>query len=235
MTSIHTFLISWAGRHGDAEAIASVVKSQSDHTTIVYSDPDPDLAVDPSFDALRRPDHLMFADKFQACLEHCKTDVLLLIHADARCDSWASVVAKCRDAFDRYPEVNVWAPAIDGTFFNVEFTEISRLADHLSIVAGTDAIVVAFRRDTIARFAECDLERNLHGWGIDWVLVCHAYANNKIAVVDRTIAVHHAETRSYSHDVAWQQMVGFLDGLTASEKALYQVLQAYIRARKALS
>ena len=71
--------------------------------------------------------------------------------------------------------------------------------------------------------------------GIDWVLVCHAYANNKIAVVDRTIPVHHAETRSYSHDVAWQQMVGFLDGLTASEKALYQVLQGHIRTRRALS
>jgi len=42
-----------------------------------------------------------------------------------------------------------------------------------------------------------------------------------IVVVDRTIPVHHAETRSYNHDVAWQQMVGFLDGLTASEKALY--------------
>jgi hypothetical protein len=235
MPSIHTFVVSWVGRHADAEAIAGAVQPQSDHTTVVYSDPDPDVAIDPSFDAVRRPDHLMFADKFQACLEHCKSDVLLLIHADARCESWPSVVEKCRDAFDRYPEVNVWAPAIDGTFFNVACTEISRLADHLSIVAGTDAIVVAFRRENIARFAECDLESNCHGWGIDWVLTCHSYANNMIAVVDRTIPVHHTETRSYNHDVAWQQMVGFLDGLTASEKALYQVLQGYIQTRTALS
>ena len=235
MTSIHTFIISWAGQHANAEAIARAVKPHSDRTTIAYSDPDPDFAFDPAFDVLTRPNHLMFADKFQACLGHCESDVLLLIHADSRCKSWPSLVEKCRDAFDRYPEINVWAPKIDGTFFNVEFTEISRLADHLSVVAGTDAIVVAFRRDAIARFATCDLERNFHGWGVDWVLTCHSYANNMIAVVDRTIPVHHAESRSYSHEAAWQQMVEFLDGLTPFEKTLYRLLQGYIEARTALS
>jgi hypothetical protein len=115
-------------------------------------------------------------------------------------------------ANNRYPQINVWAPKIDGTFFNVEFTEISRLADHLSVVAGTDAIVVAFRRDVIARFATCDLERNFHGWGVDWVLTCHSYANNMIAVVDRTVPVHHAESRSYFTKPPGSRWSSFLPG-----------------------
>jgi hypothetical protein len=82
--------------------------------------------------------------------------------------------------------------------------------------------------------AECDLESNFHGWEIDWVLTCHSYANNMIAVVDRTIPVHHAETRSYNHDVAWQQMVGFLDGLTL-RRPFTKCCKDISRARTALS
>jgi hypothetical protein len=236
MTSIHTFIISWAGQHANAAAIAGALAPSSGNVTIVYSDPDPEFAVDPRFDAVKRPNDLMFGDKFRACLERCRSDVLLLIHADCTCASWPELVKTCREAFDRFPEINVWAPTIDGTFYSVEATEITKLPENgLSVVAGTDAIVVAFRRETIDRFAAFDLKKNLHGWGVDWILICHSYANNMIAVVDRTTPVHHVKSRRYPRNVAWEQMTEFLEGLTPFEKTLYKLLRGYVEARKALN
>lgn len=234
MTSIHSFIISWEGKHANAETIAQAIKNQSDHTTIVYSDPKPDFLFDPSFESLRRPNDLMFGDKFQACLANCKSEILLLIHADCNCEQWSSIVKKCRDAFDEFPDINVWCPLIDFTSYNIKATEISKIADsNLSIAAATDAIVVAFRSSTIDKFSTCDLDKNLHGWGIDWILACHTYASNMIAVIDRSIHVHHEKTRDYSHEIAREEMIEFLDGLTQGEKTLYKLLKDYIKSRKA--
>jgi hypothetical protein len=44
MTTLHSFIISWEGQHQGAATIAESIESQSDHTTIIYSDPDPLLS-----------------------------------------------------------------------------------------------------------------------------------------------------------------------------------------------
>jgi hypothetical protein len=162
MTTLHSFIISWEGQHQRAATIAESIESQSDHTTIVYSDPDPLFSFDASRDALRRPNDLMFGDKFHACLDHCRSDVLLLIHADCECETWPELVQSCRNAFDGLSDVNLWAPSIGYTRYSVGVTELSRLPhSNLSIVAATDAIIVGFRSSTIDRLKRCDLNKTL--------------------------------------------------------------------------
>ena len=129
--------------------------------------------------------------------------------------------------------MNLWAPLIEFTPYSLGLTEISPIPDSaFSIVAATDAIVVAFRRETIDRLKTSNLEKNIHGWGVDWILICHTYVNNMIAVVDRNILVRHPKLHGYSESSARQEMTEFLDGLTTSEKTLYKLLRGYIDVRK---
>src|SRR5687768_15605602 len=107
------FVISWAGRHQDAIAIIKQLQRYS--PKVVYSDPSPDLV--PAFpsSAIRRPNHLFWGDKFQACLNATTSDMMLVIHADCRCHKWDQLVQRFADCSARNPDVGVWAPSIEGT------------------------------------------------------------------------------------------------------------------------
>jgi hypothetical protein len=234
MTSIHTFIISWSGQHLNAEAIARAVHPASDAISMVYSDPDPQFCPNADCRLVRRPNHLFWGDKFQACLEFCTSDILLVIHADCRCDDWSALVFKCREALLAHSNIGVWAPLIDYTPWPLKDTQIGRLRNsNLNIVAATDAIVFAIRKDSCDRMKKAFIAENIYGWGIDWMFTSYNYANKKIAVVDRSIAVTHPRTRGYSWEQGTLQEKRFLETqLTLIEKIHYKLLWSYVINRQ---
>src|SRR5687768_12591488 len=101
------FIISWARRHQDA---INVIKNLSHPTcppTVVYSDPNPILAPPFGCTAIRRPNHLFWGDKFQACLDAAQSDAMLVIHADCICSDWDQLVERFTGCIARNPEVGV--------------------------------------------------------------------------------------------------------------------------------
>ena len=89
MHGIHVFIISWAGQHDKAASIAGAVRGVAGKVSLVYSDPDPNLALEVDCSLIRRPDELFWGDKFRACLDAFDADLMLVIHADCKCEDWS--------------------------------------------------------------------------------------------------------------------------------------------------
>jgi hypothetical protein len=215
-------------------AIAERLRDSVDDLTMVYSDPDESISFQ-DIRAIRRPNNLFFADKFQTCLAHCKSDILLMVHADCFCESWSGLVESCLSAFDSFDSVSLWAPNIDNTPFNIANAELVQIdGSNLSVVAQTDGLVLAFDHAARERLKRCSFEGNIYGWGIDWMMICNAYASGRIAVVDRSINVHHRAGTGYSGVAAKQQMLTFLEQMTIDEKAIYAAFRSYLYNKKGL-
>ncbi len=229
MRDIQILIISWANQHQNAASIAVAVRSIVQDVAIVYSDPDPSLSIPAECPLIRRPDNLFFGDKFKACLDAYRSDLMLVIHADCTCDDWAGLVRKCRAAMSAYARIGVWAPLIDYTGFSLARTRIGEIpACGLSLVAHTDSIVFAMPRPVIERMQAAAYEQNVYGWGIGWLAVAHAYANRKYAVVDRSISVRHPRPRGYSSGDAAKQREEFLQQMLPEEVIQYRLLQSHM-------
>lgn len=237
MPAIHIFIISWRGQHEQAATIATSLHGSADKLTIIYSDPDGEPASLETFSLVRRSDTLYWADKFQACLENCADDeVMLVIHADCRCDDWPRLIARCRSAFEHFAEVGVWAPRITGTPWRLERTRIKRISDSdYSVVAHTDGLVFALNPALYARMRQADYSGNIYGLGIDWLFLCAAYARGMTALIDEAVVVRHPVTRGYSTKQAREQKRAFLKRMTSEELKAYSRLKTHMRPRRHLN
>lgn len=230
--SIHTFVISWFGRHDNAEKIAREVSGTSDSVTVIYSDPDNIEPTKFSCPAIRRPNDLFFGDKFQACIDSCEADILLLIHADCESDDWSEVPEHCRRAVAQNPDIGVWAPLIDFTDWSLDRTEIRKIPNSpLSIVAQTDAVVFGLTRNIVDRMRKANLRSNNYGWGTDFMFNYYTYSIGKISVVDGGLLVRHPRGTEYSDEAATAQLVEFLQQLTPAERNQSTLLDAVVRLR----
>lgn len=104
---VRVFIISWAGKHENAAAIARDLDGMRDRLAIVYSDPDPDVGPSADCSMIRRPNELFYSDKFLACLDHGDADLTLVLHADCSCTDWQGLVDKCLAAFRTVPKLGV--------------------------------------------------------------------------------------------------------------------------------
>ena len=230
MKTLQVFVISWAGQHDNAVAIADAISSSPHPVAIVYSDPNPQFNLVTTSKVITRSNELFWADKFKACLEACTSDLMLVIHADCTCKDWSELVARGYEAVCTMPNGGVWAPIIEGTPWPLTRTELVTL-NHapISIVAQTDALVFCITKPLIERMRSANYDKNLHGWGIDWMLISHAYATGRLAVVDRSVVVKHPFTeRGYKESIAQAQMDDFLGQLTLNEFVQYTLLRSHV-------
>lgn len=237
MYATHAFIISWPGQHENAAAIAKSLGDAPSRLSIVYSDPDTLPACLSEYSVIRRDNRLFWADKFQACLEHCADDeIMLVIHADCRCDDWPGVIQRCKAGFARFAELGIWAPKLTGTPWRLQRTRIRRISGTAySVVAQTDGLVFALSPTLYPRMKQADYTNNLYGLGIDWLFLCAAYAGGMTAITDEAITVHHPITRGYSTKEARAQKRAFLKQLSDEEQRAYRRLKAHMRPRKIFS
>ncbi len=228
--TLHSIIISWAGRHEKAAMIAKAVMQTSNVVTVVYSDPDESRSPKFPCPALRRPNALLWEDKFRAALHACRSDILLIIHSDCETDDWSKVPQSCRKTFEDVPRAGVWSPLIDGTIHNVTRTLIHEIAEtNYSVVTQTDGIVFAMTRPIMERMKKVVLDKNPYGWGIDTMMNCCSYAKGMLSVVDRGMAVHHPAGSGYDRSDAQLQMNTFLEQLTTEEEVIYQFMRTVQR------
>lgn len=234
MPGIHAFVVSWAGQHEKAAAIAQAIRGVAAKVSVVYSDPDPGVAPNADCDLIRRPNELYWGDKFRTCLDACASDLLLVIHADCQCDDWPGLVRKCRDTMAGDPAIGVWAPLIYGANLDVRKTRIASIAGSpLMVVAQTDALVFALAPPVADRLRQASYEANLYGWGIDDMAAAYCYTRGLMVVVDASVLVQHPPSSTYSRAEAQAQKEAFLQQLTFAESIQHRLLWTQIQVNTA--
>jgi hypothetical protein len=230
MQTLDIFIISWPGQHDRAAQIAAALTQTPHSVTVVFSDPNPSFSPTLSCRSIRRPHELFWGDKFKACIDATSADLMMVIHADCDSVSWPELVAKGYNATRSMPNGGMWAPLIEGTPWPLQRTELATLKDSpLSVVAQTDALVFCITRPLVERMRSVSYADNLYGWGIDWMLVAHAYATAQLVVVDRSAIVKHPfQARGYSDEAAQAQMEQFLLQLHLNEFIQYTLLRAHV-------
>jgi hypothetical protein len=178
---------------------------------------------------VRRPNDKFFSDKFKACLDLTRGDLLLVLHADCTCDDWAALVQRCSDWHRVNPTIGIWAPHIIGSQWGLERTRILRMSGTtLSVVAQPDSICFSLTKPLIERLRRVDYSANTFGWGIDWLMTCAAMSRSLFVVVDEGVRVNHPPSTGYSRDEANKGLQEFQSQFTIMEVMLARVLSAYI-------
>ncbi len=231
-SNIHAFVVSWAGKHANSIDIAEKIEKCVSRTTIIYSDPDGEMSLQTSCEAVRVPNDWFWGRKFKVCLDLCESDLMIVIQGDVNCNNWDAAIVKCAQSFGSNERIGVYAPMVDYAYFDLNKTFIERLNDSsLSIVALVDGIVFAISRPVVNRLKNLSYDDNKYGWGILWAAVSYAYSNGLIAVLDDSVKVSHPESRGYDSEVAYQQMILFLQQLSFDERVYFKRLQSHVNAR----
>lgn len=224
--SLHVMVISWPGQHENAARIANELAGCAEHVSIVYSDPDSQLEPRAACELIRRPNHLFFGDKFKACVDFCRGDLMLLIHADCTCDDWQGLLGKCRHAYSLDLNVGIWSPLVNYTAFDLALTEVVAIGNSsLSTVVFVDAIVWCISAPIIGRMRQLRFDDNIYGWGVSPLGCAYALSHNMTIVVDKSVPVSHPRESGYSVAEAKMQSKKFRD-----QFSLMELIQARQRA-----
>lgn len=229
--SIDAFIICWTGKEQLAQHIAAAIASQVDRLFVIYSNAS-NTVVQGAGEWIQVPDEYFYGKKFEACLQRTDADVMLQIQADAGHDDWPAVIAACRRAFAEWPDLAVWAPSVDHTPYHIARSGIVEAAPGLYHVAQTDGVVWAMTRATCDRLREFDYDINNLGWGMDWVAICHAYANGNTVLVDTSILVVHPRGHGYKGHIAREQMYRFFERMTLRERLYFRLLYDFMEPKK---
>jgi len=219
--------------HDKAEAIAAAVAPHVASTTVIYSNAE-EAEEYGTGHWERVPNDFFFGRKFKRALDLFMTatstspvDLFMLIQADAVHPDWPKVLTRCLWAFG-IPDLGVWCPKVDWSWWT---TERVRLGDYgqtgLKMVAQTDGICWAIRREVVERIQRLDYDCNNLGWGVEWAAVAYAYAHNLLVLRDETVIVGHPKGSGYDHTEARRQQDLFLNQLSTQEKIQQALLFRY--------
>lgn len=225
-------IVSWTGMHENAVQVYEAVKTVAPNVFIIYSDSGPIEPFGSFHNTIRRPDHLLWEDKFQTCLKHCGDNWLLVIHADCHCERWDVVAKRCLKVISEIQTLGVWAPKIEGTFYNLSATAlVSKKDSPIHLVALTDAIVFSLSPEIVERMRRLTFGHNPHGWGIDLLFCSSAHAQNKLVVIDEHVEVQHPKARGYETAEAERGMQRFLSQFSMRERMMCTLLRTYVHSK----
>jgi hypothetical protein len=227
--SVQIFIISWKGQHENAELIANQLNSINNQVSIVYSDPNPNFTFETKCRLIKRSNELFWGDKFKACLDHCDSENLLIIHADCECNNWLGLVNNYSKAIKEISNLGVWSPEINFTFFTTELTSLFLInTSSYEIVCYIDGIVFGISKLIQNRMKLANYQDNKFGWCIDRMFASFALSMNKLLIVDKSVKVNHPKLRGYESSEAKKQGNSFLEQLSTSEKIYDKLTQSYI-------
>lgn len=226
-------IISWHGQHERAVHIAKQVLQTNTQVVIVYSDPDPTFILDAPCQVIRRSNELFWEDKFKASLDATDDD-LLVIHADCHCEDWIRLVNRCQDSASHIKNLGVWAPKIEGTYWDLTITKIVTIRNSDFVIAAmSDGIVFYLSPPVIKRMKQINYGNNIFGWGIDALFCASAFANKKLVLIDTAVHVFHPkEKRGYNSNQAKSLEKEFTKQFSLSELIQYELITNFVEFNK---
>lgn len=231
--NIQVFIISWKDQHENAAFIFKQISALNVSALIIYSDPNISYKFSRKINTIKREDHLLWGDKFKACMEEAELKNTLIIHADCTSKNWAKLLVKYNDAINKIPNLAVYSPQVKFTSFPVTRTNIIKTSDDsYSIVCFIDCIVFGISADIVKRMKALDYDKNIYGWGIGWVIASYALSLNKLLIIDNTIEINHPKSRAYDSKIALMQKAIFMKQLSTSEKIFSELIYSHLRLKK---
>lgn len=235
MLPLHAVIISWAGMHDRAAAIAQALDGQVARLDVIYSNHD-GLPEEGPGQWHGVPQAWYFGAKFRKSLDlHGGSGLpMLQVNADADCDDWAGLAARAAAAFVRAPDLGVWGPEIDVTPWPTWLVAPDPPADPdaLADVLQTDGVVWALAPAVLARLAALDYGANNLGWGIDWAAVRFAGLDGLAVRRDRAVRIRHPQDRGYDNTEADSGMQAFLAQLSDADRAWIARTHATLTGRR---
>jgi hypothetical protein len=226
---LNIFIISWQGQHENAILISKQILRTNSKATIVYSDPDPKFVLSAPCESIRRSNELFWEDKFKTCLDSTGNNGMLVIHADCNCEDWGFLVKRCININQRVKNIGVWAPKIDGTFWNLKVSGIAKIEKFdLVISALTDGIVFYLSPKIIERMQQFKYGNNKFGWGIGNAFCVTSFVSNKLVVIDTAVNVFHPQKRGYDSLQAKKLKNTFINQFSLQERLQYELLRKYV-------
>lgn len=228
MTSVGVAVISWPGFEDNAAHIADQVQGQSDAVYVLYNAVSPlPLAVPESW--IQFPPEAYFGPKFSWAIENIDTDVVLFIVADTAIEHWGNLVARCRESFHTDPDIAVWAPIIDETWWNMEKTRINQEGrrDGSFEVVAVDSIVWAVSSELVSTLKTLDYSGSRFGWGIEVTSAAIARCQEKLVVCDPAFQVSHRRGTTYSTELAMVEAEQFYQQLSPTHRAMVAVIEEF--------
>lgn len=228
---LRAVVLGWEGKEERAREIATHLRGHVDSVRLTYSTRGSDIVI-PGVEGKRVPSDSYFGGKFAQSIHDWNDEAMLLVHADTFATDWKDVAAACSRALD-LPPIKLWSPEIDVTPWPTALVQFDQSStSNYRAVVHTDAIVLGLAPDVVQRLRQLDYRDNNLGWGIDWAALCYTYANNGIAVRDRSVSIRHDTGTGYSPQDAARQMEAFLGQMTLPEQIQHQFLQLSIQTRR---
>lgn len=232
--SLHVFIISWHGQHENAIFITQQISSFVT-TTIVYSDPNQNLELASDIESIRRPNNLYWGDKFKTCLDACKKEHLMIIHADCKCNDWLRLIDAFIYSSNKFKNLGIWSPLIDWSGFAFDVSKIARLnPPNLNLVALADGMIFSINRSIIERMRKIDYKHNIYGWGISTYCAAYAHLQQYPVVTDTSIKVYHPKSSGYDRLTAGKLAVNFSKQFSLAERSQVALLKSYVKYNRIL-
>lgn len=223
--SMHVFVLCWPGKEAAAHHIAKSIEPCVDYLTVIYKN-DTGFIETGSGEWKKISSEWFYGRQFKHSLDLNRGHIMLHIQADARFDHWPSVIEKCKEAFDCFPNVGVWAPNVYHSVWTPDLTSIRRLRDdEILAVTMTDGIVWALSPPVINRLRMFDYDMNNFGWGICEAACAFAFTNNMLVLMDLSLKVEHPKGSGYCNVQALEQGKEFITQLSATERIQFDWVQ----------
>ena len=226
--TIHGMVFCWPGQEQNTIDIVRALSGHVERLTVI----DATASAIPSLgqcDWVKVDPRYYFGMKFCSALKVFDGDVLLQVQADASCDDWPALAARCRHAFG-LNGLGIWAPDVNYSRWNTDVVHLADTDDpNLKLVTQTDCIVWAMSRAVAGRMRRLDYTKNNLGWGVDWAAIAYCYASKLAVIRDISICVRHPQSTGYAKRTAAEQMNAFLGQLDYPEKIQHRLLMNTVR------
>lgn len=228
VTSLGIAIISWPGFEDNAREIFSQVADQ-DGPVFVLHNGELQNQTSGSQSWIQFTSEAYFGSKFKWAIENIRADALLFIVADTWHEDWGSLVDSCHRAFSSEPNIAVWAPVIDETWWNAEkiLVNTDMRDDGLQHVIAVDSIVWALSSQVVSEMKKLDYSGSQFGWGIEVACAAIARCQGKLVVRDTRLEVAHRRGTTYSTDVANEEGQEFYQQLDPTYKAMVAVIEEF--------
>lgn len=230
---LQVFIISWTGQHENAIHIANQISSRVKDVFIVYSDCNENINLETACHQIRCSNNLYWEDKFKACIESSEDNVALIIHADCKCESWDLLIERCIHAHNKFSDIGVWSPDIEGTPYALNFTKLKKINhSKFNLVTFTDSIIFSLHPEIIKKMKLLNLNNNKYGWGIGLTFCAISHITSRLVLIDEEIKVNHPDTRGYCSNSAFAGMENFINQLPVAQKIIIKIFSKLHSLRK---
>lgn len=159
--------------------------------------------------------------------------ILMQIQADVTTEDWGTVISQCEKDFQKYQDLAVWGPTVEGG--NWELEAISRGGGNDSEcmrVMFVEAIVWAISRRILDRAISLPIHHSPLGYGIDLAVGALAHSSNLESRICTTVLVHHPPGTGYSNDDAIRQGEALISHLPWNDKVIVRRIQNQARKKR---